>query len=197
MPAWPHSHPHPKAADSADVRGEHAGYRGGGDSSSGGMRTVKWSDQGPEADSGLVDEFQAIGYLAEAVALVDLVPLIEIAWADDCVSIRERDVILESALRRGVAYRDPAYRQLVAWLTIKPPDPVFRVSLRAIGDRLRTLSTDARAAAAGRLLDQCRRVATVSGGLFCGGPMVSAVERRALERIANALTRPNVPERAA
>jgi len=148
-------------------------------------------------DAAACAELEAIGYPADALALLDLIPLVEVVWADGSVSIRERDVILEAALRRGFSYGDPAYRQLVAWLAVKPTDALFRASLRALSVAWLSLPLRAQDDFRQRLLDGCRRVAAVSGGICGRGGTMSAAERRALANIAEMLAVANVPNRAA
>lgn len=145
------------------------------------------------------DELVASGYPAETLELLDLMPLVMTAWADGTVSIRERDVILDAILRRGLPYGHAAYRQFLTWLAVEPPDALFRVSLRAISVSLFELASAVeRDRVVRRLLDNCERVAAVArDGVFDIGGPVSRVERRALARIAEALTETSQPERAA
>lgn len=144
------------------------------------------------------DELVASGYPSDALELLDLMPLVMTAWADGTVSVRERDVILDAILRRGVPYGHAAYRQFVAWLAVEPPDALFQASLRAISAGLSELLVTEREHVVRRLLDGCERVAAVArAGLFDIGGPVSRVERRVLARITEALTLMGQPERAA
>ena len=153
-------------------------------------RHLRGTDPSVGLDAAARADLEASGYPAHAFALLDLIPLVEVAWADGSVSIRERDVILETALRRGFAYGDPAYRQFVAWLAVEPPDAIVRVSLRALAAALLRLpSAEQRDDLRRRLLDGCQRVAEVAGGTCFIGDRVSRAERRALASIADVLTR--------
>ena len=152
-----------------------------------GRRRRRGPDPSAGLDAAARAELDAIGYPADALALLDLIPLVEVVWADGNVSIRERDVILEAALRRGFSYGDPAYRQLVAWLAAKPTDALFRASLRALSVALLNLPLNAQNDFRQRLLDGCRRVAAVSGGIWGRGGTMSAAERRSLANIAEML----------
>jgi hypothetical protein len=65
-------------------------------------------------DTEILGDLQALGYTRETVALLHLVPLIQVAWADGDVTLRERDLILELAGSRGIAEDSIAYQQLVS-----------------------------------------------------------------------------------
>jgi hypothetical protein len=153
-------------------------------------RHLRGTDPSVGLDAADRADLEASGFPAEAFALLELIPLVEVAWADGSVSIRERDVILAAALRRGFTYGDPAYRQFVAWLAVEPPDAIFRASLRAlVAALLRLPSSVQRDDCQRRLLDGCQRVAEVAGGICFVGDRVSRAERRALASIADALAR--------
>ena len=155
-----------------------------------GRRHRPGSDPGVGLDAADRAALEASGYPAEAFALLDLIPLVDVAWADGSVSIREQDVILEAALRRGFMYDGPAYRQFVAWLAVEPPDALVRASLRALAAAvLRLPSAVQQDGFRRQLFDGCQRVAEVAGGIYPIGGPVSRAERRVLASIAYVLAR--------
>lgn len=129
----------------------------------------------------VLNTLQELGYTRETVALLHLVPLINVAWADGKVSRPERELILEAANMRGVEAASPAYQQLEDWLENRPGEEFFEQTLRVIrhlapGDE-----------AAGDVLSQAMQVASASGGILGFGGKISAQEKELLSRIASAL----------
>ena len=129
----------------------------------------------------ILQTLQELGYTRETVALLHLVPLIDVAWADGKVSGAEREMILEAANLRGVENGSLAYQQLEDWLQNRPGEKFFDQTLRVIrhlapGDE-----------ASGDVLSQAMQVASASGGILGFGSKVSAEEQALLQRIAAAL----------
>jgi hypothetical protein len=133
-------------------------------------------------DPELLNELQKLGFTADTVALLPLVPVVQVAWADGNVADAERAAIVKLARTRGVAEGSVASHQLAAWLTDRPSPEVFAGATRLIralldspvGDR--TLSAD-------DLVGYCESIAAASGGLF-GIKSISAEERTMLGQIA-------------
>ena len=88
------------------------------------------------ADAQILQDLQELGYTADTVSLLHLVPLVQMAWAEGHVSMRERDLIIEAARARGIESGSPADRQLAGWLAVRPSDELFNTTLRAIGAML-------------------------------------------------------------
>src|SRR5215204_915149 len=109
-------------------------------------------------DDPVVEELRVAGFVTGTVALLDLVPLLQVAWIDGRVSAGERDVIAKAAGRRRLVF-DTARGQLDAWLRIKPPDNVMSASLHALRRALQRLPADAQSQARRGLLDECLAVA--------------------------------------
>lgn len=162
---------------------------------------VRWcgpADGSVGLDRAVRSELEANGYPGSALRLLDLMPLVMVAWADGIVSIRERDVILDTVLRRGLTFGHPEYRQFVAWLAVQPADSLFRASLRALSARLRQLpSAVERDDSLRRILAGCERVAAAAEDNYSIIGPVSKVERRAIADIAAALVAATLSERAA
>ena len=140
-------------------------------------------EQAGVADAGILQDLQELGYTAETVMLLHLVPLIQTAWAEGSVSNQERDLIVQAARSRGIDAGSPADRQLTRWLTDRPSDELFDKTLRAIGAILQSRSPEERAASERDLLSLCTAIASASGGIF-GLHAVSDDERQILARIS-------------
>ena len=116
-------------------------------------------------------DLQELGYTAETVQLLHLVPLIQMAWAEGSVSDRERALIVEAARSRGVEQDSAADRQLAVWLESRPSEELFEKTLRAVAALLQAQSTGT-----GRddLAAQLAAIASASAG--------SSVSARSLRR---------------
>jgi hypothetical protein len=143
-------------------------------------------EQAGVADAGILQDLQELGYTAETVMLLHLVPLIQTAWAEGSVSNQERDLILQAARSRGIDAGSPADVQLTRWLTDRPSDELFDKTLRAISAILQSRSPEERAASERDLLSLCTAIASASGGIF-GLHAVSEDERQILARISKQL----------
>jgi len=83
-------------------------------------------------DPQMLQELQALGFTSETVALLPLVPLVQMAWAEGGVSDGERKLILQLARTRGIEEGSAADRQLAAWLSSRPDPQVFSNAFRLI-----------------------------------------------------------------
>jgi hypothetical protein len=137
-------------------------------------------------DEDVLRTLQELGYTRDTVAVLHLVPLIQVAWADRKVTPQERELILEASSLHGVAGGSPAYLQLTDWLENRPSDEFFDQTLRIIGTILQT-SPEAQGMSGSDVLAHSVRVAEASGGILGFGNKVSDEERAMLQRIANAV----------
>ena len=138
-------------------------------------------------DEEIISNLQELGYNRDTVSLLHLVPLVEVAWADDGVSARERELILEVAKSRGMEEGSPAHQQLSEWLTHCPEPEFFERTLRVIRALLESLPPDQREKGARDLVSYSTSIAQASGGFLGLGQKVSPEERAAIERLAKEL----------
>jgi hypothetical protein len=138
------------------------------------------------ADEEILGDLRDLGYTAETVTLLHLVPLVQIAWAEGHVSDNERALIVEAARKRGVQPDSAADSQLAAWLAERPSDEFFKTTLRAIGAMLQATAPEERDASTRDLLAYSKAIASASGGIL-GIGKVSTEEEHLLARIAEAL----------
>jgi hypothetical protein len=135
-------------------------------------------------DPQLLEELEALGFTPDTVALLPLVPVVQVAWAEGGVSPAERTLIVKLARARGIAEGSAADLQLADWLNRRPAQDVFSRATRLISAMLATpgqqqLSAD-------DLVKHCEAIASASGGMF-GINKVSTEERQLLSSIADAL----------
>jgi hypothetical protein len=138
------------------------------------------------SDAQILVELQLAGYRANTIVLLELAPLLQIAWADGSVLADERDVIVQIAARERVVCDSPAHIKLQVSLERRPPEDFFDTSLHAIRAMLCGLQPDVQKTLRRRLLDNCTAVAVASGGLF-GRRKIADEEHLILEHITTAL----------
>ena len=135
---------------------------------------------------GNVDEvslarLQATGVTPDCLGLLFVVPLIEVAWADGDVSMRERQLILQMATRRGIVPNTPSYLVLTGWLDQCPNSQFFDTASEAVHLMLDREDPATRVDDERDLIESCRRVAEATGE-FLGLVRVSQSERECLRR---------------
>ncbi len=135
------------------------------------------------SDPEVLHELQALGFTPETVALLPLMPVLQIAWAEGGVTPVERLLIEKLATARGIEPGGAADAQLMDWLANKPSDTVFHGAARLIHALLESGSGVMADLSAERLVDLCEQVASVSGGVF-GLGRVSREEKDLLASIA-------------
>lgn len=134
------------------------------------------------ADPQILADLHELGYTSETISLLHLVPLVQMAWAEGHVSIRERDLIIEAARARGIETDSAADTQLKGWLTTRPSDELFTTTLRAIAAMFASRPDSEREAGEKDLLSYLTSIASASGGVL-GFGAVSDSERAVLERV--------------
>jgi hypothetical protein len=138
-------------------------------------------------DDPTLDAIESLGFTPDTIVLLDLVPMIKVAWAEGCVSDKERMRLIEIARTRGVAPNSFADLQLESWLTTPPPDAFLDQALYIIGVMLQNRSSAEREPNLQDLLEWSRSIASASGGVL-GFGKVSAEEEAALDEIRERLT---------
>jgi hypothetical protein len=140
------------------------------------------------SDPALLAELQELGFSADTVSLLPLVPVLELAWAEGGITAAERQMLVSLARSRGIAEGSPADRQLTAWMATRPAPEVFARAGRLISALLSTGSGLSQGLTADQLVSYCEQIASASGGLL-GLPIraISMEERNLLTRIADDL----------
>ena len=133
------------------------------------------------ADAQLLADLQELGYTPETISLLHLVPLVQMAWAEGSVSMRERDLIVEAARARSIETESAADAQLPGWLTTRPSEALFTTTLRAIAAMLASRPESEREAGRKDLMSYLTSIASASGGVL-GFGAVNDQERAVLER---------------
>ena len=135
------------------------------------------------SDPALADELLALGFTGETVALLPIVPIVQVAWAEGGVSAAERDLIVKFARGRGIAAGSAADTQLSAWMSARPSEEVFTRAGRLIRAML---DSGGAGLNADDLVAYCENIASASGGVF-GIGKISGEERALLSKLVSDL----------
>ena len=144
--------------------------------------------KGLETATGIHDpeslkDLEALGFTPGTIALLPLIPLLQVAWAEGGISAAEREMIVTLARSREIAPGSEADVQLQAWLQNRPSTDSFRKAGRLIAAMLDRPEGVEMQMSAEDLIKYCEQIAHASGGLF-GFGSVSAEERTAMQQIA-------------
>lgn len=138
------------------------------------------------SDPAVLQDLLDLGFTPDTVALLPLVPVVEMAWAEGGVSPAERDLIVKLARARGIAEGSVADRQLSQWLASRPSPAVFDQAGRLIRALLDSGSGQTQNLTSEDLVKYAEAIAAASGGIL-GIGRVSAEERALLSRIESDL----------
>jgi hypothetical protein len=131
-------------------------------------------------------DLEALGFTPRTIALLPLIPVLQVAWAEGGVSAAERQMIVTLARSRQIAAGSEADQQLQAWLDSRPSGETFRKAGRLIAAMLDRPEGVEMQMSADDLIKHCEQIAHASGGLF-GFGSVSAEEKSAMQQIADQL----------
>jgi hypothetical protein len=138
-------------------------------------------------DPELLRELQALGFTPDTVALLPLMPVVQVAWAEGGVTAGERSALTKLARARGIAENSAADIQLQEWLSYRPSDAVFASATRLIRAMLAGQGPEVAGLTADDLVKYCENIASASGGIFGFINRVSPDERELLSSIADEL----------
>jgi hypothetical protein len=128
-----------------------------------------------KADDAVLATLVALGFEGGTAPLLDVVPAIQVAWADGSLPARERAEIERILGRPGMKEAARLGGRMVAeWLSRPPGGDLYRVSIEALRLRLTRLDGDARTRLVSGIIDDCNAVAAASGGVFGLGAHSSA-----------------------
>jgi hypothetical protein len=137
-------------------------------------------------DPALLGALQELGFTPATVALLPLVPVVQMAWAEGGVTPVERAMVVDLARKRGIEAGNDADRQLSDWLTLRPSQDVFDGAMRLISAMLATASGSHGGVNADDVIQSAEAIASASGGIL-GIGKVSAEERALLAQIQTSL----------
>jgi len=139
-------------------------------------------------DEQLLDRLVELNLSGELMAAFNIMPVVEIAWADGAVDEREVKAVLSAAEQLGILRGSKAYAMLETRLREGPVKEARKIWYYYAEALKKTLSPAELAQFRSDLLDVCWRVAEASGGLLNLVFTASANEKRVIEAVERALT---------
>ena len=130
-------------------------------------------------DESLIARIRELGFDGDTARVLDLLPLVHVAWADGSVSANERRAISSILAQREIAAGSEGALLIEALMDERPSDTFLSETL----DLLRALGGTKGAS----VVDLCIQVADASGGLFGLGEKISDEERALIAEIAAGL----------
>ena len=145
-------------------------------------------DAGVAENHEVLKDLEALGWSGDALKLMHLYPLVQVAWADGKVEPKERELVLEAARAQGIV-SGSAYDRLLDALKNRPSDERFGRAMRVTQALLAALPEEQRGAGTRTLVSFASRIAAATGGFFGFGTKVTPGEAATLARIAAELER--------
>lgn len=137
-------------------------------------------------DEALLDRLVDMGITSETLIALSLVPVIDVAWADGRIDVREKRAIMDAASAAGLA-PDGSGARMVSVCLAKRPSPELRAAWRQyIASVCATLTIAERRALRDEIVRQGRVVAEATGGFKGLLSRVSGEEAAVLDDIARA-----------
>ena len=130
-------------------------------------------------------EAMELGFDAETSRVLPLIPLIEVAWADGSVTIKEQSTVLDAAKNHGIDEGSPAYNFLGRLLNERPSALFFERTNRVL---MHLIQAKPESWMKKDLPTLCREVAEASGG-FLGlfGEKISPAEMAIINELSDRL----------
>ena len=139
-------------------------------------------------DQQVLEELLAAGVQAETMTALTLIPLVQVAWADDSMDDREKEAILAAAADEGLDQQDPSYQLLEQWLSVGTSPSLLEGWEEYISALVSSLSESASENLKQNTLSRSRRVAEAAGGFLGMGNKVSSQEQLVLDRLEAAFS---------
>ncbi len=139
-------------------------------------------------DDAVLEQLMALDIGTDTLAALALVPLVEVAWADEIVDDKERDAILDAVEAAGIRKGSASGQLLDGWLAQKPGGDVVASWQEYISALCAEMGADAKNALKRDLLGRARSVAEATGGFLGLGSKVSKSEQAVLDELERAFS---------
>jgi hypothetical protein len=140
-------------------------------------------------DPELADKLKAAGYTADTVRALFIIPLVQVAWADNHMEPEERDEIMNLIGKRGIESGSEAYKLVQGWLDNEPTDTAYSQGLELLRPMIEE-SKQLDADMMNWVVTACTKVAEATGGLFNTGlgGSVSKHEAEVIQKVTKRLS---------
>jgi uncharacterized tellurite resistance protein B-like protein len=133
-------------------------------------------------DREVLDRLTMLGFTPDSARVLDVLPLVHVAWADGKIQAAERNAVLAVLETRKIPPASDAWLLIEALLETRPSETYLAQSLQLLKLLGHSAGADPRT-----IVELCTVVAEASGALFGIGAKVTQAERELIARIAAAL----------
>ena len=137
----------------------------------------------------VLDRLVELGIGPETWAALEIVPLVEVAWANAQVEAKERSAVLAAAEANGIAAGSPSHQLLEDWLTHRPDGRLLGAWGEYIVGLCANLDPGQKEALRDEILGRARTVAEAAGGFLGLGNKISREEEIVLQQLAKPFER--------
>ena len=137
-------------------------------------------------DELVLDAMVELGIHSETLVALEMIPLIEVAWADGKMDAKEREAIIAAAEEAEVATGSENHALLENWLTEKPDPQLLATWKSYVAGLCQKLDDEVKGRLKRELLEGARTVAKAAGGILGVGGKMSAAEQAMLDDLAGA-----------
>lgn len=133
------------------------------------------------------EALEDLGFSVDDAAVLPLVPLLEIAWADGKMQYQEASLILDTARKRGLSAASAAYTTLKRLTDTRPSDAFFHTCNQIFGELLREKDGPDADITRHSTVELMTRVAEASGGFFGLTNAIDEEERKVMAQLVQEL----------
>ena len=123
----------------------------------------------------------------DSLAVLSLIPLVEVAWADGNIDKKEKDAIVAAARKLTPSHHAATCELLEHWLTHRPDRAVLDAWDEYVAAYTANLGAIARDAFKQELLYWARTIAESAGGILGRGKKTSKLEQLVLAELEKAM----------
>lgn len=142
-----------------------------------------------DAHPEVLDRLVELGIGPETWAALEIVPLVEVAWADARLQDKERSAVLAAAEANGITPGSPSHKLLEDWLRHRPDARLLGAWAEYIVGLCANLGPEQRDALRDEILGRARSVAEAAGGFLGLGSKISREEEVVLQQLARPFER--------
>ena len=135
-----------------------------------------------------IDELAALGIDYTALKVVSLIPLIQVAWADNYMDSKEIEAILRAAHAEGIEEDSVEFSLVEHWINENPDPSLFQAWKDFTADSIKNMANEDIEILKSHILNISQKVAESAGG-FLGFGSVSDVEQVVIKQIKAAFQR--------
>lgn len=122
----------------------------------------------------------------DVVAVMALLPMVEVAWCDGKVESTEKAAVLRGAAEVGLEFESPLYKFLESWLDHRPSPAAHQAWHEYVKSFVKLVEPETAATAKAGVMGRAERVAKAAGGFLGMGNKISAAEQACLDDLAKA-----------